>query len=175
MAPKHGTRQWSNPYAWTPQDGEDWDLPWTNDQVNNPVEQPPPDWGNRWSHWIAPIGFPWFNPRKRCGTTLSPPGWTPPLEVPSYWHEWQPNGDLNWLCNFYMLQFPLTGIALLAEGNQKAIAATRFPDPEIIWWPDISIRARYKALLRAIEAETRGYGLPRRMRSFVCKAPSFHR
>jgi hypothetical protein len=128
--------EFPNDHAWTPQDGDDWDLPWTTDK-----EMPPPEWNNR----IEPepiVGYPWQSPRKRCMSECNPED--PNECVYSYWHTWDPTGGLDWLCDFRKVGgFPIT-LAFLFESNyNKLLAAAAFREP-VLLRPGLTLKVTYK-------------------------------
>ncbi len=130
--------EFPNNHAWSPQAASAWDLPWTEDEV----EQPPPEWTPKES-WEPEIGFPWQRPRKRCGETCDP--WDPDTCLHSYMHQWDPDGDLDWLCDFRKMGgFPIT-LAFLADSSRdKLIAAAGLRAP-VLLRPGTSLHVRYQA------------------------------
>lgn len=84
----------------------------------------PPAWGNGWREDTGlAIGFPWYPPRRKTGT-----------------------GEIGWLQgDYYKMQFPITGVALVDDVAEIAIAVARLPGP-LYWWPGLSIHATYRGL-----------------------------
>jgi len=130
--------EFPNNHSWTPQAASAWDLPWTPDEV----EQPPPEWTPQES-WEPEVGYPWQRPRKRCGETCDP--WNPNDCLHSYMHQWDPSGDLDWLCDFRKMGgFPIT-LAFLADSSRnKLVAAAGFRAP-VLLRPGTSLHVRYQA------------------------------
>jgi hypothetical protein len=132
--------EFPNEHEWLPQPTADWDQPWTPDEV----EQPPPAWTPK-QPWEPEVGFPWQRPRKRCGVTCDP--LQPDDCLPAYMHEWEPNGDLDWLCDVRKLGgFPIT-LAFLADSSRdKLVAAAGFRAP-VLLRPGTTLYVRYQARL----------------------------
>ena len=156
-----GWETWTNGHAWSPQAASAWDFPWRDDPDQGTIEQAPPEWGPRWNPALHQAwGFPWYAPRKKCGTDQSPAWWTPPTIVPSYFHQWQPDGSLDWLCNFHQMTFPIGGAAIVDESSALAFAVSIFP-AMVFLWPGLSIHARYKALFYSRDGSAAGAFLHR--------------
>jgi hypothetical protein len=115
-----------NNHSWTPQAASAWDLPWTPEDV----EQPPPEWTPKES-WEPEVGYPWQRPRKRCGTDCDP--YDPNNCLRPYMYQWDPSGELDWLCDFRKMGgFPIT-LAFLADSSRsKVIAAAGFRAPVLL-------------------------------------------
>lgn len=130
-------QEFPNGHEWLPQDGDDWDLPWTADQI----EQPPPAWTPRAS-WEPVVGYPWQVPRKRSATES---GGDPLVYVYSYMHEWDSSGDLDWLYDFRKMGgFPITMAFLADSSRSKLIAAALFAG-HVLLRPGLSVHVAYQA------------------------------
>ncbi|MBK8915053.1 MAG: hypothetical protein IPM64_10725 [Phycisphaerales bacterium] len=126
-----------NNHAWAPQDDGAWDLPWTPE-----IELPPPAWTNR-ANWEPLVGYPWQQPRKRCQTECDPGD--PDDCVPSYMHQWDASGALDWLCDFRKIGgFPITLAFLIDASRNKLIAAAQFRAP-LLLRPGAALHLRYQA------------------------------
>lgn len=127
-----------NNHAWTPQAAADWDFPWTPEEI----EQPPPEWTPKES-WEPEVGYPWQRPRKRCGTDCDP--YNPSVCLRPYMYQWDPSGELDWLCDFRKMGgFPIT-LAFLADSSRnKLVAAAAFRAP-VLLRPGTSLHVIYQA------------------------------
>jgi len=127
-----------NNHSWTPQAAADWDFPWTLDEV----EQPPPEWMPRES-WEPVVGYPWQRPRKRCNTDCDPNN--PNNCLRPYMYQWDPTGELDWLCDFRKLGgFPITLAFVADTSRNKLIAAAAFRAP-VLLRPGTALHIRYQA------------------------------
>ena len=170
-----------NNHVWTPQDAADWDLPWTEDEI----EQAPPEWAPKVS-WEAVHGYPWQRPRKHCETQSDPSN--PLTLAPSYMHTWDPTGGLDWLCDFRKMGgLPITLAFLADTSRDKLVAAAGFRAP-VLLRPGTALHVRYQA--RIFGSVTRDFALRlatyafaqagSRYATIYCRpllttAPAFHR
>ena len=139
--------EFKNAHSWTPQPCQDWYTYCDFDEDT----KCPPAWWNGWQAWLAEIGFPWFQPRKRMGHYDC--GWNPDYDLPSYMEEWTPPGDqhLDWLADFYMMHgFPVSGVALCDETTEHLVACSELSNI-IQWWPDVSIWIKYRGRITDID------------------------
>jgi hypothetical protein len=127
-----------NNHSWTPQAAGDWDFPWTPEEV----EQPPPEWTPKES-WEPEIGYPWQRPRKRCGTDCDP--YNPNVCLRPYMYQWDPSGELDWLCDFRKMGgFPITLAFIADTSRNKLVAAAAFRAP-VLLRPGTSLHVIYQA------------------------------
>ncbi len=127
-----------NNHSWSPQDGDDWDLPWTTVII----EQPPPEWGQK-SEYETVQGYPWQVPRKR-GTQDCDPA-HPLICVDPYMYQWDASGDLDWLYDFRKMGgFPITIAFLVDETAGVLLAACQFRAP-VLLRPGCTLYAQYDA------------------------------
>jgi hypothetical protein len=129
--------EFPNEHEWVPQDGDDWDLPWTDEK-----DQPPPEWIGRRS-WEPVVGFPWQRPRKRSATDVNPSD--PNEVVGSYMYEWDTSGDLDWLHDLRKMGgFPITMAFLADSARSKLVAAALFRGP-VLLRPGLALHVAYQA------------------------------
>ena len=127
-----------NNHSWSPQAAADWDFPWTPEEI----EQPPPEWTPRES-WEPVVGYPWQRPRKRCGTDCDPND--PNNCLRPYMYQWDPSGELDWLCDFRKLGgFPITLAFVADTSRNKLVAAAAFRAP-VLLRPGTALHIRYQA------------------------------
>jgi len=127
-----------NNHSWSPQPAGDWDLPWTEDII----EQPPPEWAPKQS-WEPEVGYPWQRPRKRCYEQCDP--YDPDNCVPSYMQQWDDTGELDWLCDFRKMGgLPITLAFLADTSRSKLVAAAAFRTP-VLLRPGTTLHVRYQA------------------------------
>jgi len=130
--------EFPNNHSWTPQAAAAWDLPWTPEDV----EQPPPEWTPKES-WEPEVGYPWQRPRKRCGTDCDP--YDPNDCLRPYMYQWDPSGELDWLCDFRKMGgLPITLTFLADSSRSKLVAAAGFRAP-VLLRPGMSLLVRYQA------------------------------
>lgn len=128
----------SNNHQWVPQPKEDWDFPWTP----NDIEQAPPEWQRKFS-WEPEVGYPWQQPRKKCTTDCE--NSSGGVCSDSYMHFWDNTGELDWLCDFRKISgFPITMLFLADTIDDKLIAAARFRRP-ILLRPGCDLQVAYRA------------------------------
>jgi hypothetical protein len=134
---------WANSHAWTPQSESAWRENWETTGYIAPHE-----WLNGWVPGRDPaVGFPWYNPRKKCNTTQNID--SPYQLCKSYWYDWDIAGggegdEHDWLCNFYYLQFPISFAYIYDATTEKIVAVSRFAAP-LILWPGMSVVISYRA------------------------------
>jgi len=127
-----------NNHSWSPQAAADWDFPWTPEEV----EQPPPEWTPKES-WEPEVGYPWQRPRKRCGTDCDP--YNPNVCLRPYMYQWDPSGELDWLCDFRKMGgFPITLAFVADTSRNKLVAAAAFRAP-VLLRPGTSLHVIYQA------------------------------
>lgn len=133
-----------NTHSWSPQDGGDWDLSWTED-----IEQPPPEWTPKKTYEPV-VGYPWQTPRKKA--TTEDDGESSPTYNYSYMHQWQADGSLDWLYDFRKMGgFPITTVWLADIDNEELLAAAYFRGP-VLLRPGLTLYVSYKARLYSEQA-----------------------